>query len=179
MPPVQYVTTGLPFRSSYLPDSISPMKSWVVRTSGTMAFLNLPISASMALRPSKKTTSSPRSSTSLFTSSGFRCTPPPITPFSSTFSSSGAPKATISSRTFTDRRGKSSAEPADHLNSIFLKPGNSRVRRTYCLQLASEPPTVPLMPCLLMRMRPLSSSCSHSARCHSITAVGSSIGVKQ
>ena len=49
---------------------------------------------------------------------------------SSTANSSLAPKETISSRTRTRRRGKSRADPSDHLKSIVRNPGNSRVAAT-------------------------------------------------
>lgn len=38
IPPVQYVTIGLSLMASYFGSSISLIKSWLVRTSGTMAF---------------------------------------------------------------------------------------------------------------------------------------------
>lgn len=147
IPPVQYVTTGLSFRWSYLPLSNSLMKSGVRRTSGTTASRNFPMRASNALRPSKNTTSSPRCSTSSCNAVGERCSPPPMTPEVSTFNSSGTPKVTISSRTRTLRRGKSLPSPSDHLKSMSLNAGYSRVTLMYRLIAAKLPPTVPLIPC--------------------------------
>ena len=177
MPPVQYEITGLSLRWSYFPLSISATKSGVVSTSGMTAFLNLPMRASYALLPSKKTTSSPRSATSWLTSTGLRCTPPPMIPFSLTLISSGTPNVTISSRTRISIRGKSLPMPSDHLKSMVLKAGNSLVTRTYFLIDDNDPPTVPLMPSFEMMIRPLRSRRSQSARCHRRIASGSASGV--
>ena len=163
---------------SYLPDSSSAIKSCEVSTSGTMAFLNLPIFASKALRPSKKTTSSPRSSTSLLTWAGFRCLPPLVTPDLSTLTSSGALKATSSGRFLTDRRGKSLPVPSDHLKSILPKPGYSRVWRTYFFSAIMSPPRVPLMPCSETMMRPFRPRDSQRVFCQSFRATGSATGAK-
>ena len=168
---------------SYLPLSISDIKSCVVRTSGTIAFLKRPTSASHQLRPSKKTTSSPRSATSSLTFSGVRCSPPPTTPDSSTSVSSASPNATSSSR--------SSSTPQFWKISNFLPlvpdgqshelvrvvHRHSRYHRSishrdqtslwFCAGLLARvisPPTVPLMPCLLMMMRPRRPRRSHSSR---------------
>ena len=154
------------------------MKSLLLSTSGTIAFLNLPILASKALRPSKKTTSSPRSSTNLSTSYGFRCFPPFTTPFISTSISAGLPKATSSSFTRTFSLGKSFPVPDDHLKSIFLKPGYFLVVFTYFLSADISPPTVPLIPCFETKILPLMFNDSQSACCHKRTASGSAIGVK-
>ena len=153
------------------------MKSLVVEVSGTTASLNLPIFASKAFRPSKKTTS-PRSSTNRLTSSGLRCFPPPTTPLSSTFTSVGRPKVTSSALTFTLSLGKSESVPSDHLKSIPLKPSNSRVLRTYRLSADMAPPRVPLIPWSEIRIRPLRPSASQRSRCQSRIASGSAIGVK-
>ena len=152
------------------------MKSFVVLTSGTTAFLNLPTFASYAFRPSKKTRSSPSFSASAFTSFGFRCFPPPTTPCSLTRRLSGTPKETNSGRAFTLKRGKSEPVPSDHLKSIFLKPGYCFVALMYFLRLLSSPPRVPLIPCLEIKIRPLRLSISHSVCCHSRTASGSATG---
>ena len=154
------------------------MKSRDVVTSGMTAFLNFPIFASNALRPSKKTTSSPRSSTSFCTSYGFRCLPPPTTPASFTLITEGSPNATSSSFSRATRRGNSFPVPSDHLKSIFLNPGYFLVRATYFLRDSISPPTVPLIPWREMRMRPFIPRDSHSVSCHKRTAAVSSIGVK-
>ncbi|CAB4562085.1 unannotated protein [freshwater metagenome] len=146
--------------------------------SGTTAFLNLPMRASKALRPSKNTTSSPRSSTSLFTAAGLRCLPPLVMPDFSTMISSGVVKATSSLRFLTDRRGKSLPVPSDHLKSILPKPGNSLVARTYFLRSDILPPRVPLMPCFETMMRPFRFSDSQRVFCQSFIAIGSATGAK-
>ena len=177
---------------SKAPLSICLMKPWVVSTSGTTAPLKRPISASQALRPSKNTTSSPRDSTRALTSAGLRWTPPPITPSGPTLTSSGVPKATSSSRTFTDSFGKSTMRfqaarrslppfhsgwsssnplPSDHftVSDRDLNGGYSRVRLMYCLHASISPPTVPLMPWGETMIRPRSPRRSQSSRCQSIT----------
>ena len=163
---------------SYLPLLISATKSWVVWTSGTIAFLNFPILASNAFLPSKKTTSSPLSATSWSTAFGFRCLPPLVTPRSVTVIASGALKATSSSLTRTLSFGKSLPVPIDHLKSIFLKPVYCLVVFTYFFRADMSPPRVPLMPCLEIRMRPFRPRLSHRFCCHSLTASGSEIGAK-
>ena len=69
--------------------------------------------------------------------------------------------------------------PVDHFMSRPLNPEYSRVARAYRFNASSSPPTVPLIPCGEMRMRPVSPSDDASACCHSRTASGSAIGVKR
>ena len=171
------MTIFLSFKSSYLPLSSSGIKSRDVLVSGTTAFLNLPIAASCALRPSKNTTSSPYCSTSSCTCLGFKCTPPFTTPVSSTTNSSAPLKPTISSRTFTLIRGKSSRVPSLHLNTVPLKPGNSFVALIYFFRSSISPPTVPLNPCEEIKIRPRRFKLPVSVFCHSFTVSGSLIGV--
>ena len=171
--------TAFSLRWSYRPLSISLRKSVVVPVSGTTAPRNLPIPASNRFRPSKNTTSSPRDATSSFTSRGARCRPPPMMPFPSTRTSSGTPNVTISSRTRTRNRGKSLPVPFDHLKSMSRNGAYSRVRRLYVFTDSRDPPTVPLMPCGEMMIRPFSPSDSQSVCCQSRMASGSATGVKQ